>query len=232
MNLMGRKMIKEDEAEEAASVDADGVDDSHELAKQLFDDLLDDSQDDPWSDPSWIGSNLAEPPSISQPKQSAPSTLDKLRSWIARLLSGGGGVKDTTAKLIEDVCALKRLQRDAFEQLLRLSERLDEVERESDSSGVGSTAGTTLLASAGGRKRTAAGTSGRSQVHVSGQVVYGREYLSLEAGRGESGFDEDNYQPPAMHVNLSTVSQDTTKEKASQSPPAISDEQMSLMGTH
>jgi hypothetical protein len=80
----------------------------------------------------------------------------------------------------EDVCALKRLQRDAFEQLLRLSERLDEVERESDSSGVGSTAGTTLLASAGGRKRTAAGTSGRSQVHVSGQVVYGREYLSLE----------------------------------------------------
>ena len=100
MNLMGRKMIKEDEAEEAASVDADGVDDSHELAKQLFDDLLDDSQDDPWSDPSWIGSNLAEPPSISQPKQSAPSTLNKLRSWIARLLSGGGGVKDTTAKLM------------------------------------------------------------------------------------------------------------------------------------
>lgn len=31
----------------------------------------------------------------------------------------------------------------------------------------------------------------------------------LQAGRGESGFDEDNYQPPAMHVNLCTVSQDS-----------------------
>ena len=80
----------------------------------------------------------------------------------------------------EDVCALKRLQRDAFEQLLRLNERLDEVERESESSGMTSTAGITLLASAGGRNRTAAGTSGRSQVNVSGQLVYGREYLSLE----------------------------------------------------
>jgi hypothetical protein len=38
----------------------------------------------------------------------------------------------------------------------------------------------------------------------------------LQAGRGESGFDEDNYQPPAMHVNLSTVSQDSASSLTAQ----------------
>ena len=61
-----------------------------------------------------------------------------------------------------------------------MSERLDDVERDSETSGMGAAAGTTLLGSAARRSRAAAGTSGRSQVQISGQLVYGREYLSLE----------------------------------------------------
>ena len=38
----------------------------------------------------------------------------------------------------------------------------------------------------------------------------------LQAGRGESEFDEDNYQPPAMHVNLSTVSPDSDSSLTAQ----------------
>ncbi len=80
----------------------------------------------------------------------------------------------------EDICALKRLQRDAFEQLLRISERLDAVEQDSDASGTGAAAGASVLGGSARRNRAAAGTSGRSQVQVSGQLVYGREYVSLE----------------------------------------------------
>ncbi len=76
----------------------------------------------------------------------------------------------------EDVQALKRLQRDAFEQLLRLDERMDEalaeLNTESDPKpGPGASA---LRFGGGG------GAAGRAGARVSGAVAAGVSLLSFQ----------------------------------------------------
>ena len=96
-----RKLNKESEEadfEEAAAVQYSRVDDSHELAKQLFDQSL----DEPWSDLASISSAPAEASSFSQLNQSTPSPLNRLGAWVASPFGRGGDVKqlkETTARL-------------------------------------------------------------------------------------------------------------------------------------
>ena len=72
----------------------------------------------------------------------------------------------------QDVSALKRLQRDAFEQMLRLTERLDELqERPEALRGDRRTGATALFASAAARPRGSAATD-RAPVQVSGKLIY------------------------------------------------------------
>lgn len=80
----------------------------------------------------------------------------------------------------QDICALKRLQRDAFEQLLRTSERLEDLDQGSGASERGAAAGNTLLGGRAWRHKGDAGTSGRPHLQMSGQLVYAREMVSLE----------------------------------------------------
>lgn len=84
-----------------------------------------------------------------------------------------------------DICALKRLQRDAFEQMLRTSERLDDLEEELGTTGRSAFFGASSLGrrSGSGRSRSPRSGSrydGRAQVQVSGQLVYGGELSVLQ----------------------------------------------------
>ena len=78
-----------------------------------------------------------------------------------------------------DICALKRLQRDAFEQMLRTSERLDALEEEMGTSGRSNISGVTLLGS-GSKARSRRSSMGRAQGQLSGQLVFGGELTVLQ----------------------------------------------------
>ena len=74
----------------------------------------------------------------------------------------------------EHIQALKRLQRDAFEQMLRLDERLDAVEKRSAGTSDSNNDGVSALFSssvAGGSRQSA--DADRAPVQASGQLVYG-----------------------------------------------------------
>ena len=74
----------------------------------------------------------------------------------------------------EHIQALKRLQRDAFEQMLRLDERLDAVEKRSAGTSDSNIDGLSALFSssvAGGFRQSAAAE--RTPVQAAGQLVYG-----------------------------------------------------------
>ena len=95
----------------------------------------------------------------------------------------------------EDVQALKRLQRDAFEQLLRLDERMDEalaeLNTESDpKSGPGASA---LRFGGGG------GAAGRAGARVSGAVAAGVSLLSFQVAPGVGCWTSARYCTQAGH---------------------------------
>ena len=75
--------------------------------------------------------------------------------------------------------ALKRLQRDAFEQLLRLDERVDAALGDADA-GPGARAGAAPGASSGGGGGVG---TGRAGARVSGALAAGAALLSLQARR-------------------------------------------------
>ncbi|BDA48720.1 hypothetical protein COCOBI_12-4020 [Coccomyxa sp. Obi] len=203
-------LLKEHEAATAAAtaagVDGSEVSKSHELAKQLFDDFMFEADATSASGPA-----AAYSPAM-QMHQHSPGPMKRLRLWLASPFTRGGDVaelKATVSKLRQDICALKRLQRDAFEQLLRTSERLEDAEQDSGASDRGAVAGTTLLGGTARRHNGNAGTSGLPHVQVSGQLVYAREMVSLETGEGDAEYDEGHCLPPMMHIDLSTASQDS-----------------------
>lgn len=61
-----------------------------------------------------------------------------------------------------------------------MSERLEAMEQDSGASGSAGADAATLVSGTSRRNRAGAGASNRPQVHVSGQLMYGREFLSLE----------------------------------------------------
>jgi len=83
------------------------------------------------------------------------------------------------ARAREDVQALKRLQRDAFEQLLRLDERVDAALGDGDAE-PGARAG---AAPGAGSAASGGGGGGRAGARVSGALAAGAALLSLQARR-------------------------------------------------
>jgi len=76
----------------------------------------------------------------------------------------------------EDMQTLKRLQRDAFEQMLRLDQHLDTVEERTNLSGDSSSGASALFGGMQGSS-TAAAAADRAPVQASGQLVYGTGML-------------------------------------------------------
>ena len=72
----------------------------------------------------------------------------------------------------EDIQTLKRLQRDAFEQMLRLDQRLDTLEERTNLSGDSSSGASALFGGVQGSSRAAAAAD-RAPVQASGQLIYG-----------------------------------------------------------
>ena len=71
----------------------------------------------------------------------------------------------------EDIQTLKRLQRDAFEQMLRLDQRLDTLEERTNLSGDSSSGASALFRGVQGSSRAAAAAD-RAPFQASGQLIY------------------------------------------------------------
>ena len=73
----------------------------------------------------------------------------------------------------EDICRLKRLQRDAFEQMLRLDTRLERLEERAGTSSAESSSGVSALFGSTQSSLRALGAAERAPIQASGQLVYG-----------------------------------------------------------
>ena len=72
----------------------------------------------------------------------------------------------------QDIIALKRLQRDAFEQMLRLTERLDELQERPEALGGDRSAGATALFGSAAVRPGRSAVTDRAPLQVSGKLIY------------------------------------------------------------
>ncbi len=107
----------------------------------------------------------------------------------------------------EDVGRLRRLQRDALEQQLRMGERLDDMQEEASSASSAATLdGASLLGSgsssspaAGGKQRGRV-APGRARVQVAGELVYN----SVVAPSLHADMAEGTSSGPELQLTLTT----------------------------
>ena len=83
------------EASTAAGVDGGGISESHELAKQLFDDFMFEADASPGNGPA------AGYSSAMQIHQHSPGPLKRLRHWLASLFTRGGDVAELKATVLK-----------------------------------------------------------------------------------------------------------------------------------
>ena len=88
----------------------------------------------------------------------------------------------------QDVSALKRLQRDAFEQMLRLTEKLDELQDRPEALGGDRSAGATALFEGAAARPERSAVTDRAPVQVSGKLIY------------STGLQLQVSSPPACHA--------------------------------
>ncbi|CAK0740485.1 hypothetical protein CVIRNUC_001254 [Coccomyxa viridis] len=128
--------------------------------------------------------------------------LDKIKALLSYSRK-----ESAVHKLRQDVNALKRLQRDAFEQLLRLTEKLDELQERPEA--LDRSAGATALFGSAAARPGRSAVTDRAPIQVSGKLIYSTG-LQLQAGEQERSNQQQMPESgPELRLRLESTDPDS-----------------------